>query len=586
VAVSSLRIQLPNSISGASLPYIMPVELNTFNSDILLPALYYRVLAHGRNRGGAKQQRHQLDEFITRMLQHPLLQAPHNEAAHEVLKQAVRTFIIATSRSAMGNSGEEQILTVLPHTLLAYRPGFPAETSQLRRTDAYLYRCIVAACDDSPQAAAETLRRALGRGLTISSVANGLEGGYDGISELDTVTRLSIAFIESVPFRRPDPPEQNSAAERERLRKEQQLPRDAAIGRDILAYISAYAGKMPAAALGYDLQGLMSMELLLDSLQRMQLVSTLVAADGGEVPDEPRRIYVDWTDEASSLSAALAAGQVWRDLELGQHYMRAALQLYQLERYLGASIFDEPELFSEAGLAPPPADLSGLDYYRTLLRLSKTSAGRLMMNKAAREDEAAIRAMGTQMRRGKDKTQADEDEDEASQQLRNRRYDQLLSELRSPLERAATLIQLSQIDHFVQNFQQWYLGAGGLQKPHGLVRGRIGMRQTWRYAPGNDLLAILVQLAAARQSYDGGRSDGRISLRGFLQFLEQRFGMLVDRPPREASGPEYNAAARDNLRALQRRLQQMGMFDDLSDDFTVQQLQAPYFDGAGARGQS
>ena len=41
---------------------------------------------------------------------------------------------------------------------------------------------------------------------------------------------------------------------------------------------------------------------------------------------------------------------------------------------------------------------------------------------------------------------------------------------------------------------------------------------------------------------------------------------------------EYIAAAHDNLRAMQNRLRQMGIFRDLSDDFTIQRLHPPYAD--------
>jgi len=61
-----------------------------------------------------------------------------------------------------------------------------------------------------------------------------------------------------------------------------------------------------------------------------------------------------------------------------------------------------------------------------------------------------------------------------------------------------------------------------------------------------------------------------------LRFLEERYGIIVDRPPAGIQGAEYSAAARDNLRAMLSRLRQMGIFTDLSDDFTVQRLRPPY----------
>src|SRR5712692_7045797 len=128
---------------------------------------------------------------------------------------------------------------------------------------------------------------------------------------------------------------------------------------------------------------------------------------------------------------------------------------------------------------------------------------------------------------------------------------------------------------------QWYWGVGGMKKPQGVLRGNILSRKSWRYAPTNDLLAVIVQLAAARlsspdkkQGEDGGVQP--IRLQEFLQFLEERFSILVDRPPSPFEGAEYTAASRENLRAMLRRLRQMGIFRDLSDDFTVQRLHPPY----------
>jgi hypothetical protein len=340
---------------------------------------------------------------------------------------------------------------------------------------------------------------------------------------------------------------------------------------------------MPAAALGYDLQGLLSMELLLDSLLRMTQVVELVN-NPAEAVYQAREIYLDFSEDADSLSSKMAAGQVWRDLELGQDYIRSALRLNQLERYLEPSTTNT-RLLTASNIPIPEQTPEGLDYYRLIMSLSESMFVMSHIDSCSKNDEIAIKNAGLESKRTKKSKQKDdtldpdlEGEDEQLLSLRNAQYDVLLNDIKVPFERTATLLYLGQVTNLTKNFQQWFHGAGGLKKPHGLVRGTINRRQCWRYAPGNDLLAILVQLAAARQADAGGRRDGRISLRGFLQFLEQRFGMIVDRPPAEFRGPEYNAAARDNLRALQRRLQQMGMFSDLSDDFTAQQLQAPYFD--------
>ena len=87
-------------------------------------------------------------------------------------------------------------------------------------------------------------------------------------------------------------------------------------------------------------------------------------------------------------------------------------------------------------------------------------------------------------------------------------------------------------------------------------------------------------MAAAHITQQGVRP---IRLQEFLAFLEERYGILIDRPPDTYKGAEYIAAARDNLRAMLERLRQMGIFRDLSDDFTAQRLHPPYSDTGAIR---
>ena len=151
----------------------------------------------------------------------------------------------------------------------------------------------------------------------------------------------------------------------------------------------------------------------------------------------------------------------------------------------------------------------------------------------------------------------------------------------SNIERVVSLLVEGQKGKAIEHFVRWYWGVGGMKKPQGVLRGTTLSRKSWRYAPTNDLLAVFVQLAAVRLSPPTNQDQvdqelQPIRLQDFLQFLEVRFGILVDRPPAPFEGAEYIAAARENLRAMLRRLRQMGIFRDLSDDFTVQRLHPPY----------
>ena len=65
-------------------------------------------------------------------------------------------------------------------------------------------------------------------------------------------------------------------------------------------------------------------------------------------------------------------------------------------------------------------------------------------------------------------------------------------------------------------------------------------------------------------------------LNNFLDFLENHYGILIHKVPDGMASIEANRAARDNLAALQKRLRQMGLFENLSDDFEAQYITPQY----------
>jgi len=105
-----------------------------------------------------------------------------------------------------------------------------------------------------------------------------------------------------------------------------------------------------------------------------------------------------------------------------------------------------------------------------------------------------------------------------------------------------------------------------MNKMYGLLSGSSRQRRTWRYAPGNDLLSLLVQLATAHgiPQEQRGTTQGilKFGFRVSALFWKIVMALLFGRPPPGIHGAEYSAAARDNLRAMLSRLRQMGIFTD------------------------
>ena len=122
----------------------------------------------------------------------------------------------------------------------------------------------------------------------------------------------------------------------------------------------------------------------------------------------------------------------------------------------------------------------------------------------------------------------------------------------------------------------WFRDISGVAKEFGIVRGATRNRNTWAYVMSNDLLWTLVHLAAIQPDNLHKAHPGRIRLVDFLDFLKQRYGILVKEVPKEFNSIDANKAARENLLSLQRRLKQMGLFENLSDDYEAQYITPQY----------
>jgi len=274
-------------------------------------------------------------------------------------------------------------------------------------------------------------------------------------------------------------------------------------------------------------------------------------------------LYLDFTQDARGRSHEMAKACVRRDIEAYQQFLYSNVLLRLLDSYVKLlshnkqrkvkidSIFEG----SESG----PFYLQGLLFLRDDPDLSAH------LDAQSHIDEERIR-------------EENELPDDAGNVVDEEELSWLVditSVADTDIERVVNLLVEGQRDSALKHFVSWYWSVGGMKKTHGLLAGSVRTRSSWRYAPSNDLLAVLVQVTAARLSSQGIQS---IRLQEFLQFIERRFGILIDRPPDIFKGAEYIAAAHDNLRAMQNRLRQMGIFRDLSDDFTIQRLHPPYAD--------
>jgi len=560
-----MRVKLPKELRGLSFPRITTIEFNDFDVDLLLPSLFFRILAEGSGRARRTNDATTIDKYVHALATHPELEGFDSQGGERILHKFVRTSLANIGRTGAQRNRTEQILAVAPYSVLSHKTGLPSESSRQRNVDTFLYE-VLRERSGSETGLRRFITQVFGKGVVVDRLPQ-LGGRYDGMTQMDTLTRLSLAFLDGF---------QPTAAGRSlgRIRAESCPSLVAALGGDLQHYLYTFYERMPPQALTYHLLGLINFELFVYTLKLVHAVNQLVRAPDDLPPAmrpalqlSPPDLYVDFTGEPGSLSQQMATAGVRRDLDAYGQFFTSLLTLRQLDRYaeiLGrnhrlASAL-ETLLAARSSMAP--------DYLRLLLQTADNPVIAASVEAQAMSEEEAIRQLNRKVAQ----------EEDASEEDSLAWLDALLPPHLDAVQRVVALLAESQ-KRALSSLGKWYQGSGGLSKPQGILAGTPTGRRAWRYQPSNDLLAVWVQLASIQlRADDDGQDQGPrpIPLREFLAFLHDRFGILIDRPPEPFSGAEHVAAARDNLRAMLRRLRQMGVFRDLSDDFTVQALQPPY----------
>lgn len=558
-----MKVKLPKDLKGTKFSKVFTIEVNDFDINIFLPTLFHTILAGGRGRVKRTNDPKEIQKYIDMLAQQNVLQGFDDHIGRKVLGRFIRTALITTGGIGRSNQGE-QITSIVPYTLLAHKPGFPTEGSRHRGADTFIYQALRENMNKDDKNLQQAIKLIFGRGTLIGQMPN-LGGSYDGTAQLDTITRLSIAFLDG--FK--DTPstmnrEPNVTAACPKLANE--------LAEDLLTFLFKYHERMPSQALTYNLLALINFELFNYTLKLVYAINALVRnpetlppAMCDPLQPSPPQLYLDFTQDTRGRSHEMAKECVRRDFEAYQQFLSANLLLRLLDSYaVSLRRIAQRKLRIDTIL---DGKESGPAYLQGLLMLRDEPSLAVPFEAQARLDEERIR----------EENKVVEDTENILNEDELNWIDDIADVADSDIERVVNLLAEGQRDSALKHYINWFRSVGGMREPHGLLAGTVKSRPSWRYAPSNDLLAVLVQVAAARLSQ---KEIAPIRLQDFLQFLEKHYGILIDRPPDIFKGAEYIAAAHDNLRAMQNRLRQMGIFRDLSDDFTIQRLHPPYVKSA------
>src|SRR6266852_9157656 len=338
--------------------------MNDFDIDVFLPSLFFTILAQGRGRARRANDPKAIAQFINALAQHPALEGFSDLEGRRVLERLVRTTLITT-----GGVGryriEEQITSIVPFSILAHKPGFPVAGGRQRGADTFIYQALRErlGADDELR---KFVKMVFGRGVIIGSIPD-LGGTYDGEARLDTLTRLSIAFLDGFQNTRP-------GINRERNISSPCPAFTQELAIDLWRYLFEYYTNMPTQAFTHHLLVLINFELFNYTLKLVNAVNELVqhpdslpAAMHERAKISPPQLYLDFTESSAGYSQEMAKACVRRDIETYQQFLSSNLLLRQLDIYIEKLRRNPRYRFRIEEVLQPGG--SGAEYLQGLLQL-------------------------------------------------------------------------------------------------------------------------------------------------------------------------------------------------------------------------
>lgn len=557
-----MRIKIPNNpkgLKGTFFPKLLSIEMNNFSVEMLLPSLFFLVESKGRRRLGRKTDSTLIEDYLEQLRDLDALINFDDVDGRRILNKWAKTSLMEIGRKGRKKT-LDQILYLQPLTYLTFKPSFPTQTSRLRNVHYFIYKLLIDALEniEKDQNKAyliirSALRTAFAKGISglpERDAGTKIDGMYDGVTELDIESIFSLRFMDIFP-----PAE---IAHNREITADKPICQGQAIRfmQGFVKFILTYKDRMPARELIHNLQILINFELFIYTLKLIYGTNFLVKNrsflpqfgfdNGNTLPF----IYVDFGENNKSLNREIARQCTSKDIQELSIFFKSNLLL----RTLDLITANNPRLRIDYQLEEPH------QYLMKLLEKKDDT----YVQAAADLILESIKSINLEENNQDDNTIVKEFFERCDFQYLN------------SVERLVTVLEQAQRNSAGIRLFTWFRDVGGVLSDYGIVKGVINNRNTWAYVMSNDLLWTLVHLAAIEPDNPNKDFPDRIRLVDFLEFLKKRYGILVKEVPQEFDSIDANIAARENLSALQRRLKQMGLFENLSDDYEAQYITPQY----------
>lgn len=543
-----MKIELPLELKTFAFTELTMVELNDTDVERMLTQIFEMAIKQGRTATNAREAL-TYDEKRQALAHSGKLRGFDDATGMAILDGWLRSSVVHMGRVGLRRD-TEQMQYLLPSTVAVYRAGFPSRARH-RKADRLVYQEMLRETvkrlpDGDPTKArvwiGDQFRASFGRGVNFSDPPKWVPT-HDGKTELDISTLLTLHFLDQF--------ESKSGVEDKKDSHRPPVPNATSpLGTDILDYIISYGSHAPPLVMSQHLAALIGLRLFQMPL-RTALAARHLIQTGHRSPDmldaptaNPLEQYVDFTGEKGSSSDLMARACVQRDLQASLQFFWDRLYLLSLRNAPAVNhIFTDPaaepsqQFVDLVAHADDPQVVAHLEYLLSLIK------------------------------RANDET---DDEDAAAF------LTAMAADTRPAAHRVADVLVEALRKRGYENAVKWFWSTGGIKTDVGILSGPLNVRRSWTYAPSDLLLSSLLSVIFTRAG--GGAPQAEMGIAALLAQLHDRFGLLIDRPPTQMDTAENRAAASTNLEAFKYRLQLLGAFDGLSDDFSAQRVRNPLID--------
>lgn len=559
-----MKISIPNSLKGLKgtvFSKLFSIEMNDFSVEMLLPALFFLIESKGKMRKNRTDST-TISEYIKKANNKNKIIGFDTIEGERVFEKWVKTSLLEIGKKGRKKT-IDQILYFQPLTYMTLKPGFPSASSRLRNVPNFIYSLLleplINRCDkkEAYYIIRSYFREAFAQGvvgLPEKEPGLGINGHYDNSKALDIESLMSLYFMDVF---------ENPAEISTKLVDAQKPVCKGQVKRfmeGMIKFIEIYKNRMSARELIYNLQILINFELLIYTLKLVHGTNSLVKYKKTplqfslEDVNHPPFIYVDFSDSPTCLSREIARLCTNRDLQEVSKYFKSNIHLRTLD-YIVQTTPTLKSLYD---------DSDNLKYLEKLVNLNTN----IHVNSKA---EIFIEEIKIE---NKNNISDDYSENTVVEEF----LDQLDKSIENGSDRLTEILDKAQRNTGAMRCFMWIRDVSGITKNFGILKGSLKRRNTWAYAISNDLLWVLVHLAAINPSQysKNEKLPDRFRLVDFLSFLKTRYGILVNEVPEEFNSFDANRVARENLTFLQKRLKKMGLFENLSDDYEAQYINPHY----------